>query len=77
MIKLIHTTGEKMGSHAPAESNRIYRINAAAALLSVSRTTIYRMVKAGHLDLVKISVRASGITAKSIDARLQGIDRGT
>lgn len=48
----------------------VYRINVAMAQLGVSRTTIYRMVKAGSLELVKISVRASGITATSITAHL-------
>lgn len=45
---------------------KIYRINVAMAQLGVSRTTIYRLVKAGDLDLVKVSVRASGITAESL-----------
>lgn len=48
----------------------VYRINVAMAQLGVSRTTIYRMVKAGSLHLVKISKRASGITATSITAHL-------
>lgn len=45
-----------------------YRINVAMAKLGVSRTTIYRMVAAGQLKLVKISTRASGITADSLEA---------
>lgn len=45
-----------------------YRINVAMAKLGVSRTTIYRMVSAGQLKLVKISARASGITADSLEA---------
>lgn len=49
----------------------IYRINAATEKLGVSRNTIYRLVKAGELVLVKISIRASGITAESIDAFLE------
>lgn len=49
----------------------IYRINVAMAQLGVSRTTIYRLVNAGDLDLVKVSVRASGITAESINAYLE------
>jgi excisionase family DNA binding protein len=47
---------------------KIYRINAATTKLSVSRSTIYRLVKSGKLTLVKIGERASGITADSIDA---------
>lgn len=49
----------------------IYRISAVMKQLSVSRATIYRMVSRGELKLVKISKRASGITADSIQAILQ------
>lgn len=45
-----------------------YRINVAMAKLGVSRTTIYRMVNDGKLELVKIGKRASGITADSLEA---------
>lgn len=45
-----------------------YRINVAMAKLGVSRTTIHRMVNAGQLKLVKLSARASGITAESLEA---------
>jgi excisionase family DNA binding protein len=45
-----------------------YRINVAMAKLGVSRTTIYRMVNDGKLQLIKISKRASGITADSLEA---------
>lgn len=48
----------------------VYRINEAARRLGVSRNTIYRLVNAGKLSLVKISVRASGITADSIENHL-------
>lgn len=49
----------------------IYRINVATEKLGVSRNTIYRLVKAHQLVLVKISARASGITADSINAFLE------
>jgi len=49
----------------------VYRINVAMAQLGVSRTTIYRMVNAGELELVKIGRRASGITATSINAMIE------
>jgi len=42
------------------------RINPAAQLLGLSRATIYRLIKAGELDLVKLSERASGITRASL-----------
>ncbi len=44
----------------------IYRINVAMAHLGVSRTQIYRLVKAGKLDLVKLGPKSSGITSESV-----------
>ncbi|WP_025915588.1 AlpA family transcriptional regulator [Herminiimonas sp. CN] len=49
----------------------LYRINVAEAKLGVSRSTIYRLVKDGQLDLVKIGKRSSGITADSINAMIE------
>lgn len=49
---------------------KIYRINVAMAELGVSRSTIYRLVKAGTLELVKVSKRASGITSESLGKHL-------
>jgi excisionase family DNA binding protein len=49
-----------------------YRIPAVMAQLSVSRATIYRMVAAGKLRLIKIGARSSGITAESIETLLNG-----
>ena len=51
-----HIHGEKLA----------YRINPAAALLGLSRATIYRLIHAGELDLVKLSERASGIPRESL-----------
>jgi excisionase family DNA binding protein len=51
----------------------IYRITKAAQRLDVSRATVYRLAKAGHLKLVKISKGASGITAQSLDAHIRNI----
>lgn len=47
----------------------LYRIPAAMRQLAVSRTTIYRMVARGELEMVKISARSSRITSASV-ARL-------
>ncbi|WP_233271560.1 helix-turn-helix transcriptional regulator [Paraburkholderia acidiphila] len=47
-------------------SPKLHRINVAAGLLGVSRPTIYRLVRAGRLTLVKISRNASGITDVSL-----------
>ncbi len=57
----------------------IYRINVAMAHLGVSRTQIYRLVKAGKLDLVKLGPKSSGITSESVrrfvsSATLQAVD---
>lgn len=48
-----------------------YRVNVAAAKLGVSRSTIYRMIKDGDLELVKIRKRASGVTAESLHTALE------
>lgn len=51
----------------------IYRINEVVRMLSVSRATVYRLVKAGQLKLVKIGTSASGITAESLEQHLRRI----
>jgi predicted DNA-binding transcriptional regulator AlpA len=48
-----------------------YRINIAMAKLGISRSTLYRLVDKGHLELIKISARASGITATSFAAYIE------
>lgn len=48
----------------------IYRINAVTEKLGISRNTIYRLVKSGDLELVKVGARASGITTQSVNAFL-------
>ncbi len=48
----------------------VYRINTATQKLGVSRATIYRLVKAGELTLIKISDRASGITEESMNRHI-------
>lgn len=49
---------------------RIYRINKAAELLGISRATTYRLIKVGKLVMVKISQRASGVTAESLEKHM-------
>lgn len=59
-------------TQAPQDDGAVvYRINVAQAKLGVSRATIYRMVAAGTLELVKVSTRASAITAASIKALIE------
>lgn len=55
----------------------VYRINVAMAQLGVSRTTIYRLVNAGDLELVKVGLRASGVTVSSVTAFLEKSRRNT
>lgn len=44
----------------------VYRINKAESLLGLSRSTVYRLVSSGELDLVKLSPRASAVTRENI-----------
>lgn len=54
-----------MNQHIPTQP-LAYRINKAEGLLGLSRSTLYRLVSAGELDLVKLSPRASAVTRESI-----------
>ncbi|MEX3691175.1 helix-turn-helix transcriptional regulator [Paraburkholderia sp. BR14263] len=60
---------------------RLHRIKTAAHMLSVSKPTIYRLVRAGELTLVKLGTRASAITDDSltdfIAARTQQVGNGS
>lgn len=56
----------------PTTIPKLYRISEAMTQLSVSRATIYRMVAAGTLRLVKVGTHGSRITAESIDALVSG-----
>jgi excisionase family DNA binding protein len=51
---------------------RLYRISDVMELLSVSRATVYRLVAAGKLRLVKIGRSGSRIEATSIDEFISG-----
>lgn len=44
----------------------LYRISTVMALLQISHATVYRMVARGELEVVKLSTRASRITASSV-----------
>jgi excisionase family DNA binding protein len=50
---------------------KIYRVPRAMEALGVSRSTIYRLVAAGSLTLVKIGRKASGITLESMEALIE------
>jgi excisionase family DNA binding protein len=49
----------------------VYRPARAASELGISKGTLYRFVKEGRLDLVKLGERSSGITVASINALLE------
>jgi excisionase family DNA binding protein len=49
----------------------IYRINHVCAMLNISRSTIYRMVKAGALKKVRLGLNSCGITSESISSLLE------
>ena len=51
---------------------KLYRISEVMAQLGISRATVYRMVAAGKLRLVKVGQTGSRITAESIDALISG-----
>ncbi|USS45113.1 helix-turn-helix transcriptional regulator [Burkholderia glumae] len=53
-----------------ATTPRIYKVRDVMVQLQVSKGTVYRLVRAGKLRLVKIGAKSSGITAESIDALL-------
>ncbi|TAM07213.1 MAG: DNA-binding protein [Paraburkholderia sp.] len=61
---------EKPAAPKPTAIPKLYRISEVMQQLSVSRATIYRMVAAGKLRLVKVGTQGSRITAESIDALL-------
>ncbi|WP_261537178.1 helix-turn-helix transcriptional regulator [Burkholderia multivorans] len=52
---------------------KLYKVHEVTRLLSISRSTVYRLVCAGKLRLVKIGARSSFITAESVDALLAEI----
>ena len=63
--------GSERNQNPTTPAPATYRVNIAMAKLGISRSTLYRMVKAGQLELIKISERASGITAESFAAHIQ------
>ncbi|WP_232469793.1 helix-turn-helix transcriptional regulator [Burkholderia pseudomallei] len=53
---------------------KLYKVREVMRQLSISKTTVYRLVGAGKLRLVKIGTRSSYITAESVDAFLAEIN---
>lgn len=51
----------------PAAPTAVARIPAACAYLSISRSTLYRLVKDGRIRRVQIGPRASGFLYAELD----------
>lgn len=62
---------EKPAKADPAVQ-KLYRISEVLIQLDISRATLYRMVSAGKLRLVKVGKTGSRITAESIEALIAG-----
>lgn len=45
----------------------LYKVTSAMKKLDVCRATIYRMAGRGELEIVKIGLRATRVTAESIE----------
>ena len=52
-------------------TNPVLRVNIAMSRLGVSRSTLYRLINAGELELIKVGRRASGVTSHSLAAYLE------
>lgn|GEM_PF-5219864 len=50
----------------------LYRVADVMQRLGVSRATVYNLARNGKLELVKIGVRSSGVTGKSLIALIGG-----
>jgi excisionase family DNA binding protein len=65
----------KQNNYLESLTNTPYlRLNKACELLSISKTTLYRLIDADKLQLVKIGERASAITTDSIVKHLKTIN---
>lgn len=51
----------------------LYKVRTAMTMLDVSRTTIYRMVKRGELDIVPVGTHGTRITAASLERVAQAV----
>lgn len=57
----------------PQDKHRplVYRLGQAADLLGISKVSVWRRIKDGSLEGVKLGPRAAGVTAESVH-RLAG-----
>ncbi|MBR8378004.1 helix-turn-helix domain-containing protein [Burkholderia cenocepacia] len=49
----------------------LYRVAYVMQRLGVSKATVYNLARAGKLELVKIGMRSSGVTGKSLIALIE------
>lgn len=56
---------------AQVHADRLYRVADVMRRLGVCRATVYRLIREGRLELVKIGARASGVTGKSLIALIE------
>lgn len=45
----------------------VHRVDRLAEMLAISRVSVYRLVEAGELTLVKTGIKSSGITHASLE----------
>jgi excisionase family DNA binding protein len=56
----------------PAMRPLVYRLGQAADLLGISKVTLWRRIKDGTLQGVKIGPRAAGVTSASVHRLIEG-----
>lgn len=66
-----HQQNPRTQNQQSSSNALLYRIQTAEIKLGVSRSTIYRLVNEGELELIKIGKRSSGITAASLHALIE------
>ena len=71
LIAALKNTSGTSGEKKPAVGEFL-TINQAAKVLQISRPTLYRLIKAGKLPLIKASQRLSRIPADAVNAYLTG-----
>jgi excisionase family DNA binding protein len=52
-------TGKDRDTMTPAQEGLLFRVEAAAVLLGIGRTTMYELIKGGEIPVVRIGRRTS------------------
>lgn len=72
-LKRIENFVQDLDAGKPSENGAwkmertLYKVSSAMLKLDVCRATVYRMAARGELDIVKIGLRATRVTAESIN----------